>query len=322
MAELTPPAFGQVTILAPGLLGASVLMAVRQRGLAARTAVWARRQETRDACAAQPWCDAAYATAAEAVKDADLIILCPPVEHIVPLLQQIAPHLKSGAIVTDVGSTKAGICAGAAAVALPTGCAFIGSHPMAGSEKTGLENGRADLFEGRTCLVIEPAHFPSDSTPAATDAGAATTNATAGTTTTTATATTAAAAFARVCDFWRAVGMRVFTPTAAEHDRLVAEVSHLPHVLASVLSAWLARDGHAQERRNVAGPGLRDTTRIAAGDPDLWLSIIRENRSEIVHALEGFLAAGESMLTALQTGEDARVREVLAQGKQARDLLG
>lgn len=295
MADVTHTPFGQVTVLAPGLLGASVLMAAKERGVAKAAAAWARRTETRELCARQPWCDAVYASAEEAVADADIVVLCPPVEHIIALLKTIAPHLKPGAIVTDVGSTKANICAQASGVTLPKGCAFIGSHPMAGSEKTGLENGRADLFEGRACLVIEPeADAPSFY----------------------------AESFRRTCEFWAGLGMRVFSPGAAEHDRLVAETSHLPHLLASALSAWLDRDTQGQSRRSTAGPGLRDTTRIAAGDPDLWLSIVRENRTEIITALEDFLSSCAPLLAAIKTHDDAAVRQLLADGKSARDLLG
>lgn len=285
--------FGQVTVLAPGLLGASVLMAAKERQPATRTVAWARREETRNLCAQQPWCDAVYETPQEAVANADIVVLCPPVEHIIDLLKTIAPHLKPGAIVTDVGSTKASICAQAEAVALPKDCAFVGSHPMAGSEKTGLENGRADLFDNRACLVVEP---DADALPHH-------------------------ESFQRTCVFWRHLGMRVFGLSAQEHDRLVAETSHLPHLLASALSAWLDRDAQGQARRNAAGPGLRDTTRIAAGDPDLWLSIVRENRAEITTALEGFLGFCTPLLAALKSGDDAAIHKLLADGKTARDLL-
>lgn len=294
MADATYPTFGQVTVLAPGLLGASVLMAAKERGLTQRTAAWARRKETRNLCASQPWCDAVYATAQEAVANADIVVLCPPVEHIVGLLKEIAPHLKPGAIVTDVGSTKGNICAQAQQIRLPQGCVFIGSHPMAGSEKTGLQNGRADLFAQRTCLLIEP------------DGDAP---------------LYYAESFRRICDFWKGLGMRVIPLGAAEHDRLVAEASHLPHLLASALSAWLNRDGDGEARRDAAGTGLRDTTRIAAGDPDLWLSIVRENRSEIIAALDGFLDSCVPLLAALKSHDDKAVRQLLANGKIARDLL-
>lgn len=272
-------------------------MAAKARGLAQRTTVWARREETRNKCATQPWCDAVYSTAAEAVREADIVILCTPVEHIVPLLQEIAPHLKPGALVTDVGSTKAGICTTAQSVSLPNEAAFIGAHPMAGSEKTGLENGSADLFAGRTCFVIEPA---PDAPLYYADR------------------------FTTACAFWEALGMRLITTHAEEHDRLVAEVSHLPHLLAATLSAWLAQDGGFAARRLAAGPGLRDTTRIAAGDPALWLSIVRENRKEIIRALDAFSTMTQALSSELKDGSkdaDAAVLRLLQKGKDAREQL-
>lgn len=294
MADVPSPFFGQVTVLAPGLLGASVLMAAKERGLTGRTAAWARREEVRHQCAAQPWCDAVFATAQEAVADADIVVLCPPVDHVSHLLQVIAPHLKPGAVVTDVGSTKAGICARAAEITLPQGCAFIGAHPMAGSEKTGLEHGSADLFAGRTCFVIEP----EGDAPAF-----------------------YGERLSAVRSFWEALGMRILTTTAKEHDQLVAETSHLPHLLASALSAWLGRDDLAPLRRCAAGQGLRDTTRIAAGDPQLWLSIVRENRFEITRALQDFLEDSEALLAALKHNDDTAITRLLQNGKAARDLL-
>ncbi|MFZ9683225.1 MAG: prephenate dehydrogenase, partial [Cephaloticoccus sp.] len=142
----------QLTIVAPGLLGASVARAARERGFAERIVVWARRPEVRLQLAELPWCDAAPATLAEAVAGASLVVIAAPVTQIVPLTEAISPHLPPDAIVTDVGSVKGdisrlghGVLAGKAR--------FVGSHPMAGSEKTGWEHGSAGLFERRTCFV-------------------------------------------------------------------------------------------------------------------------------------------------------------------------
>lgn len=141
-----------IAILAPGLLGGSVAQAVRARGLASRIVLWARRPEARLALKAQPWCDAVADTPEAAVAGATLVVLAAPVDRIIALTRQIAPHLATGAIVTDVGSVKGEICRLAHAALAPA-AHFVGSHPMAGSEKTGWEHARADLFVRRTVFL-------------------------------------------------------------------------------------------------------------------------------------------------------------------------
>jgi prephenate dehydrogenase len=142
----------QLTILAPGLIGGSVARAAHARGAARRIVIWARRAETRLALDAQPWCSATAASPEEAVKGADLVVIAAPVDRILPLVRQIAPHLKPGAIVCDVGSVK-GEISRLGHQALHGRSHFVGAHPMAGSEKTGWEHGRDNLFEGTTCFV-------------------------------------------------------------------------------------------------------------------------------------------------------------------------
>lgn len=276
----------QMCILAPGLLGASLGQAVRGRGLARRLHVWARREETRQACRAQGWADAVFADPVEAAQGCDWVVVCTPVSQIALLAGEVAPALPSGALITDVGSTKGRICA-EAAEQMPSGVHFVGSHPMAGSEKSGLEHADVRLFEGRTCFV----------TPVEGQAALA----------------------ARVETFWQALGMRVLVTTPEVHDRIVAEISHLPHVLASVLSARLAsREGPWQA---ASGQGLRDTTRIAAGDPGLWREILEHNRAEVSQALRGFLDDLGEFERALSRGDFPAVEKLLAQGKAFRDAL-
>ncbi|NQY32078.1 MAG: prephenate dehydrogenase/arogenate dehydrogenase family protein, partial [Coraliomargarita sp.] len=144
--------FPQITILGPGLLGASLAMAVKSRGLCERIATWSRRPETRAKCSSQNWCDAVFDSPEAAVSGSQLVVVCTPVQTIVPLLQQVAPSLTPGALVTDVGSTKSLICRESRDV-LPENCEFIGSHPMAGSEQTGMEFADAELFENAACIL-------------------------------------------------------------------------------------------------------------------------------------------------------------------------
>ena len=278
------PAVAQLAILGPGLLGGSVARAARARGAAGRIVIWARRPETRDALRGQPWVDSVAASPAEAVRDATLVVIAAPVDRIVPLAREIAPALRPGAVVTDVGSVKGPICAPAADAIAPH-AHFVGSHPMAGSEKTGWEHGSAELFAGRPCFVTPlPDAAP---TPVAV-----------------------------VSDFWTLLGADVVTAAPAEHDRIVAHISHLPQVAASALCSFLA--GTDPRWRDHAGGGLRDTTRIAASDPALWREILASNRAEVLAALRAYRAELDGFVKALESGDDATVAGRMERGRAYR----
>jgi cyclohexadieny/prephenate dehydrogenase len=275
----------QLTILAPGLIGASVARAARAREAAGRIVLWARRPETRLALAKQPWCTATRETPEAAVEGATLVVIAAPVDRIAPLVRQIAPHLGAGAVVCDVGSVK-GEVARLGHEALRGKAHFVGAHPMAGSEKTGWEHGSAELFEGRTCFV----------TPLA---------------------STDAEALAKVVAFWKDLGAEVVTVDPDKHDEIVAHISHLPQVLASSLCAFLGtRDARW---RNYAGGGLRDTTRIAGSDPKLWTSILEQNRDEVLRAIRLFQDDLEGLQAALANRDFVEVAARLERGRAYRD---
>lgn len=244
----------QLTILAPGLLGGSVAQAARIHGLAQRIVLWARRPESRLKLRCQPWCDEVTDTPEAAVQGSNLIVIAAPVDRIVPLTRQIAPHLTSGAIVTDVGSVK-GEISRLGHTAVGKTAHFVGSHPMAGSEKTGWEHASAELFKRRACFVTPLPETDSKAVEA-------------------------------VVHFWRELGCEVTTEHPDKHDEIVAHISHLPQVLASTLCAFLAKKD--PRWRNHSGGGLRDTTRIAGSDPALWRTILEQNRDEVLRALTGF----------------------------------
>jgi len=275
----------QLTILAPGLIGGSVARAVKNRGFARKIVLWSRRPETRLALAEQAWCSATFETPEEAVEGASLVVISSPVDAILPLLRDVAPFLKPGAIVCDVGSVKGDISRLGHEV-LGDKVHFVGAHPMAGSEKTGWENGNADLFEGRTCFV----------TPVAgTDPAAA----------------------AKVVRFWRDLGAEVVTVEPDRHDEIVAHISHLPQVLASSLCSFLADCDPSW--RNYAAGGLRDTTRIAGSNPKIWMSILEENRDEVLRALRGFQDELQGLQAALANRDFAEVSTRLERGRAYRD---
>lgn len=263
------------------------MQALRERGLVERLTTWSRRAETRLKCEGKPWCDAVYSTALEAVDGADLVVVCLPVEYIVSTLEAIKPALKPGCLVTDVGSTKSLICRHSQAI-MPKDVDFIGSHPMVGSEKTGPESGYAELFQGGACFVTPLV----DTTPAVIE---------------------------KTIRLWKAVGMEVGSASPEQHDEIVAHISHLPHFLASTLCSYLAtQDG---DWKNFAGAGLRDTTRIASGDPALWKSIASQNREEILRALDGFEEELQRFRSALHNEKWFEIINLLERGKVYRDRL-
>ena len=274
-----------IAILAPGLLGGSIAMAARQYGAARRCTLWARRPEARIKLREQPWCDTVTDTPEAAVRDASLVFVCAPVDQIIPLVRQIAPALTGGAVVTDVGSVKGEICR-LGTVALDGKGFFVGSHPMAGSEKTGWEHGRANLFAGRTTFVTP---LPETDPQAA----------------------------EKVAAFWTALESEVATVAPDTHDEIVAHISHLPQVLASTLCASLAKRNVGW--RNFAGGGLRDTTRIAGSDPKLWKTILEQNRDEILRALRAYQDELHGMERALANRDWFEVQAIMERGKAYRD---
>jgi cyclohexadieny/prephenate dehydrogenase len=279
--------FQQLTILAPGLLGASLGMATRQLALAKRVHVWARRAESREACADADWCDSAFSDPSDAVAGSDLVVLCTPVDAIVPMVRAVSPRLESGALVTDVGSTKSRICR-LSSHAVPEGVVFIGSHPMAGSEKSGMDHASGNLFKNRACLVTPLESAP----PGKVDS---------------------------LVRFWRSLGMEVTSLSPEKHDEIVAQISHLPHLLSSLLALHLSRKPDAWQA--FCGNGLRDTTRIAAGSSEIWRSIFEENREELLRAIDEFEGELTLMRSALHNGEWAHVRHLLELGKAFREGL-
>lgn len=274
-----------LVILAPGLLGGSVAKAAHNRGLARRITVWTRRPESRLQLRDQPWVSAVADTPEDAVRDASLVVLAAPVDKIIELARRIAPHLPAGALVTDVGSVKAELCR-ACHAALAPHARFIGSHPMAGSEKTGWENATDTLFEKRVCFVT-----PLD--------GADET------------------AVAAITAFWHDLGALVTTVSPDQHDEITAHISHLPQALATTLGTFLA--GKNPSWRNLSGNGLRDTTRIAASDASMWIEIFQQNRDEVLRALSAFQDELQGFQTALSNRDWTEVRARLERGKAWRD---
>jgi prephenate dehydrogenase len=272
-----------LTIVGVGLLGGSVALAARQRRLASRIIGADRNEAALLTALARGMLDEAHSDTCRAVASASLVVFCTPVDRIADDIGGCAMSCRPGTLLTDVGSTKTAIVRRLAG-RLPPGVHFVGSHPLAGSEKAGPENARADLFEGRL-VVLTPVGDPP-------------------------------AAVWTIGDFWRALGARVETMSPEKHDEVLATTSHLPHLLASVLAGVLPL-----EWRPYTATGFRDTTRLAAGNSELWQAIFLSNQPALLEAIERFRAHLDLFREALNRGDGKRLRVLLDQGKYVRDSL-
>jgi prephenate dehydrogenase len=273
-----------IAVLGLGLMGGSVALAARRRGLVSTVAGW---DPSASACAkalATGVVDRLELDPGDAVSGADLVILGCPVSEVVPLARQIGPDCRPGCVVTDLGSTKGSIMQELAA-GLPGGACFVGSHPLAGSEKSGCAHADAALFENRTVVVCR-----GDATNEAVE---------------------------RVTMLWQGLGARVVSMEPEEHDRALAVTSHLPHLLAYLL----AGQPKGVERSLVAS-GFRDCTRVAASDPALWAGIFRDNREALLVAVDLYLSKLVAARTLLANGAVlGEIRELIEPGHQFRSDL-
>jgi prephenate dehydrogenase len=270
----------KAAILGVGLLGGSLGMALRRRGLAGEVAGFVRRVETACEAVSVGAVDHAGTSLEKAVRGADLVVLCTPVAQMASLALDVVPFLDAGARVTDVGSVKASVVAAAERVVREAGACFVGSHPMAGSEKTGVLSAREDLFCGAVTVV----------TP---------------------TPETAEEAVRTVVGLWESVGSRVMTMSAERHDELVARSSHLPHVLASALAAYVLDPRHPSGQAQLCASGFRDTTRVASGSAEMWRDIALANRDSILAALDGFGAVLSGLRAAIEAGDALAIEDFL-----------
>lgn len=289
--------FARVTIIGVGLLGASLGVALKRRGLA-RWVVGVGRggqdgpSKSLQVALERGAIDEMATDPLSGVKGSDLVVVCTPVRKFPEMFAVIAPGLKPGAIVTDVGSTKEAVMAWAAA-GLPKegGAVFVGSHPMAGSEKRGPEWAREDLFEGAVCLLCAAGPLGD--------------------------------AEKRVEEMWRAVGMKTMWVGPREHDQWVGKVSHLPHAAAfALVNAVVAGDPSGGAILDVAGKGFLDTTRVAGSDVEMWTDIFLTNQTTVCEALEQYAAEIEKLRRAIATGDEGEIRTILNAAKRVREGCG
>ncbi len=277
--------FNRIAVIGAGLIGGSVLLALLRRKSGQTLAGWSHSRKSRDLLGGFTGVDV-FETAKEAASGADLVIIATPVDKIKQTLLAITPSLKPGAIVTDVGSVKASVVQDA--TILPPSVSFIGSHPMAGSEKAGIEQARADLFEGRLCFI----------TPAGKEDPAA---------------------LSALRDFWQGLGSIIRECSAEQHDAIVAVTSHVPHATASALMLAVAQA--PQFDITAAGSGLRDATRIAAGEENLWVSILLSNAENVVSGLSNVEKNLRALREAVAAGDQEKVAALLKAARLARQSL-
>ena len=279
----------RLAIVGVGLLGGSVARAARAGGLAREIVGVGRASVRLEPAVRDGTLDRATTVLEEGVRGADFVVLAVPVAAIERALRAVWPAAAPEAVVTDVGSTKTAIVRQAQALATGRPLAFVGSHPMAGSEKAGYAVARADLFEGATVIVT-----PTDASEPR--------------------------AIKTVTTFWEALGAaRVLSFDAETHDRMVAAVSHLPHLVAYALVDAVARQDPAAF--TVAARGFKDTTRIAASDPDVWTEIFQGNQEALARSLRAFGTALSELSRLVEAGDAAGLRDVLARIKAQRERL-
>lgn len=274
-----------LTIVGVGLIGGSIGLAAKKRGAARHVVGVGRDAGKLDEARRLGAIDAGTISLAEALIDADLVIICTPVNQIAEQIMRVSDLCDHGAIITDAGSTKSAMVH-AVEADLPSHVSFIGGHPLAGSEKTGALHAEADLFLNRWTVL----------TP---------------------TSRTRPGALETVRAFWEALGARVRTMSPEDHDAALALTSHLPHLLASSLAGILPDD-----LRDLTATGFKDTTRVAGGDPKVWTPIFQQNRSAVLAALDRLEDRLGKFRQALASNDFAAIDQLLAQGRKVRDALG
>ena len=282
-----PGHFGTVAIVGVGLIGGSLGMALKRRRLAHRVIGIGRNSERLDKAVALGAIDAGMTDLALGVAEADVVVLCTTVGHIIETLSGVLKAVKPGAVVTDVGSTKGAIARQAAGFPF-----FVGGHPMAGSEQAGVEAATPLLFEEATWAVT-----PTEGS----DPGAVRT----------------------VERLAREVGATTLTLSPEAHDSMLAVTSHLPHVLASSLmrQASAAQRIHPQTQRLTAG-SFADATRVAASPPEIWRDVCLTNREALLASLRGFQAELDALEAAVEAGDAAQIEAFFAAGAEAKRSWG
>jgi cyclohexadieny/prephenate dehydrogenase len=286
------PLFRRLALLGVGLIGSSVARIARHRGdIAAEIVVNARTQKTLDRVTELGFADRVTLDPADAVEGADCVMLCAPVGAFGVLAERIAPHLAPGCVLTDVGSTKQSVIRDVGPL-VPAGVHFVPAHPIAGTEHSGPDSGFVELFQGRWTLLTP---VPG----------------------------TDEAAVAKIETLWQRCGALTERMEPSHHDRVLAIVSHLPHLIAFTIcgTADDLADESRQEVVNFAASGFRDFTRIAASDPVMWRDIFLNNREALLEMLQRFMEDAQAMARAVRWGDAAYIEDKVERGRKIRRSL-
>ena len=279
--------FKRVAVVGVGLIGGSFAAALRRAGVAGSIAGFDRDTEALERAVSLGVIDAAAGSVTEAVRGADLVIVAVPVRAVGPVLHDVALAMEAGAVVTDVGSTKADVVATAREELRERFARFVPGHPIAGRETSGVESASAELFKGAR-VVLTPARE------------------------------TAPEALEAVKGAWEAAGGKVAQLTPAEHDRIFATVSHLPHLLSFALVSEIAERADAAELFAFAAGGFRDFTRIAASSPEMWRDVLLQNREAVLAELDRYEARLAVFRELIARGEGPGLQRLMSEARGAR----
>lgn len=276
--------FKQITIIGVGLIGGSLGLTIKKKRLSPRVVGVTRHKDTLKKAIRRGAIDSGTLDLEKSVLDSDMVILATPADKILSTLKRIRPYFKKGCIVTDVASVK-GTIVNQAEKIIGTKGYFVGAHPMAGSEQRGMDKADGNLFKNAPCIITK-------------------------------TSETSAKALKFVFDFWKAIGSKIYVLSPSEHDKKISNISHLPHIAASVLSLVLKPSS-----MKFTSTGFKDTTRIASSDPDLWIPILLANRNNVVKDIENYLKQLKNIRNSIIRKDKAKLRKMLLKAKRKRDLL-
>ena len=280
-----------LALVGVGLIGGSLALALRRAGAVTRVVGFDRDRTALERGAALGAIDTAADSVSEAVKGADLVVVAVPVRAIGPVLHDVALALEPNAVVTDVGSTKEDVVRIAREELRERFPRFVPGHPIAGREVSGVDAALPDLFRGAR-VVLTPV------------------------------AETTAEAVETVRLAWESVGAKVVTAEAADHDRIFAAVSHLPHILAFALVSEIAARGNAQELLGFAAGGFRDFTRIAASSPEMWRDVSLQNRAALLAEIDAYAARLAVFRELIAKGDGKGLERLMAEARSTRQSLG
>jgi len=280
----------KLAILSLGLMGGSLAAALKRANYAEHIVAWGRREASLQQGLALGIVDSITLSLDEAVKDADVVVVCSPTQVAEGLLIDIVPKVKTGAIITDVASVKGNLERALIQKFGEMPSNVVLGHPIAGAENSGVGAAKADLFDKHRIILT-----PSDNS--------------------------ALSAVTALCDMWQACGAEVETMTTAEHDAILAGTSHLPHLLAYTMVGTLADLPTSHDVFKFAAGGLRDFSRIAASDPQMWTEISLSNKNAILGLIQAFQSQLSDLTTFIENDDDNALMTTFAHAKSSRDYF-